>query len=186
MQGEPLPPHCSDPMFLQDFAMRGEPLPPECQSATSFWDMFGNMFSQGKAPQPQGEVSPNTVAPIDCEWEWGEWQEWSEWEDTGDGESEWRERSRQKVMTQSAEYGGNPCSNMEATDIEREERPLEKTETPPPTATNGGGGEEDDSEEVVEESRWSELAEKGKTGLMYAGGVGVIGLGTWLYFKFRG
>jgi len=193
MNGEPLPPHCSDPMFLQDFVMSGRPLPPECQSAPSMWDLLGNLFSPGKQPIPQGGVNVNEVGPIDCEWEWEDWAEWTDWKLNASGDGEYRERKRKRIETVAAEYGGSDCSG-DPHELEIETRPLPVVDETPSDTTSGevGGGAKDstesgesDEEEIVEESRWGEMAEKGRKALMYVGGVCVLGVGIYTYSKMK-
>jgi hypothetical protein len=191
MYGELIPPHCSDPMFLQDLAMSGQPLPPECQSAPSMWDLLGNLFSPGKQSIRQGGVNVNEVGPIDCEWEWGDWAEWTDWKPNASGDGEYRERKRQRIQTVVAEYGGNDCSG-DPHEIEIETRSLTIDETPADSTGGEVGGEDDtvsetgesdEDEEIVEESRWDVWISKARKGLMYVGGLTVAGVGIYIYSK---
>ena len=154
MNGEPIPPHCSDPMFLHEMTRTGQPLPPECQKRGNVLDLLKDLFAPN---QPAIQVPPNTIyTPTEVE------------------------GGVIHVATVSDEIDTTP---------EIEDEP-----TTPETTNGEGGGEEseeDDTEkeesdkngEIVEESRWSELAEKGKKGLMYAGGISIIGIGIYIYSK---
>jgi len=183
MIGEPLPPHCSDPMFLQDLAMSGQPLPPECQSAPSMWDMLGNLFSPGKQQVGQGSVSFTDVGPIDCEWEWDEWTDWTEWGLNALEDGEFRERTRTRIQTVSAQYGGSDCQGQ-SSELAIETRPLEDESQEEEDTTNEVIGEE--TGESDEENRWSKAVMKGQKALTIVGGITVVGIGTYIYIKRKG